>query len=484
MQTMYPAIPNSPVTELASAIDATQTTIPLVNATVLPDAPNLATIGIGETAETILYTGKSGNDLTGVTRGFQGSASAWGAGQKVARYFTAYDHDAFRLNIEEHETDLSSATAEATANTLAKRDANACLKVANPSAATDAANRQFVETITGLLTNLSTTQKTNLVAAINEVFQLGNEKKSDLVDALIAIGLSASTSESWDDLIAKVAAVIRATGNAVASDVLSGRTFSNASANGITGTMANRGAISATLSSQGQEYTVQQGYHSGSGKVTANISNLTAGNIRSGATVGGVAGTFSQFSNGATAAQILTGRSAAVNGSTVNGTMANRTGHVTGQSVSRSGTTVRIRPQAGYYPGDSGNSVQISDANFVASNIRSGVSLFGLTGTLIEGNPSAWGNLFGDGTARTISGLSFTPSIVYFISKRSNGDIGQIGVLVNRPSDIGTGYLALFSGNTFTSLNAFNSNYSISTGSFTFFASSSNSPTYYWLAYQ
>ena len=49
-------------------------------------------------------------------------------------------------------------------------------------------------------------------------------------------------------------------------------------------------------------------------------------------------------SNGATAGQILSGRRAVVNGGEVIGTMPNRTGHVTGQSISQSGTTLRIRP--------------------------------------------------------------------------------------------------------------------------------------------
>jgi len=114
MQQMYPGQPNSPQTELASAVADTDTTIPLLDASKLPPAPNIATIGVGEDAETILYTGISGNDLTGVTRGFQGSAKAWNVGAKVARYFTAYDHEAFRQNIEEAQT---------TANTHASRHA-------------------------------------------------------------------------------------------------------------------------------------------------------------------------------------------------------------------------------------------------------------------------------------------------------------------------------------------------------------------------
>lgn len=166
---------------------------------------------------------------------------------------------------------------------------------------------------------------------------------------------------------------------ATASQILSGQT-AYVDGSKVTGTMTNRGAVSQTLSSQGQSYTIPAGYHNGSGKVTANISNLTAANIKAGATVGGVTGTFSSDAN-ATTAQILSGRTAYVNGSKLTGTMANRTGAVTAQAISRNGTTLRFRPQAGYYPGDSSNFVQYTDANFIASNILKGVNLFGLTGT-------------------------------------------------------------------------------------------------------
>lgn len=56
-------------------------------------------------------------------------------------------------------------------------------------------------------------------------------------------------------------------GDAVASEVLSGKTFTND--NGLqTGTMPNRGAVSQTLSA-GQSYTVPEGYHNGNGVVNA-----------------------------------------------------------------------------------------------------------------------------------------------------------------------------------------------------------------------
>ncbi|WP_138756533.1 hypothetical protein [Paenibacillus sinopodophylli] len=111
---MYPGIANSYQTELSAAITAAVTTIPLqsVAVTILPDGPNIAVIGTDETAETIHYTGKSGNTLTGVTRGYNGTtARSWALGSRVARMFTAADWDSARQNIETLNTMQSEAAA-------------------------------------------------------------------------------------------------------------------------------------------------------------------------------------------------------------------------------------------------------------------------------------------------------------------------------------------------------------------------------------
>ncbi|MEK4879496.1 hypothetical protein [Paenibacillus sp. FSL R5-0908] len=110
-QQMYSAIANSPGTELSAAITAAVTTIPVVTGSVLPEGPNIITIGVDETSETVLYTSKSGNSLIGCTRGFGGTtAKGWAVASRVARYYTAYDHEAFRKNL----TDLSGVTSEST----------------------------------------------------------------------------------------------------------------------------------------------------------------------------------------------------------------------------------------------------------------------------------------------------------------------------------------------------------------------------------
>lgn len=62
-------------------------------------------------------------------------------------------------------------------------------------------------------------------------------------------------------------------GDALPAEVLSGKTFTND--NGPqTGTMVNRGAVSQNIAIGGS-YTIPEGYHNGSGTVTASASGLT-----------------------------------------------------------------------------------------------------------------------------------------------------------------------------------------------------------------
>ncbi len=79
------------------------------------------------------------------------------------------------------------------------------------------------------------------------------------------------------------------------AEVLTGKTF-HARGTSYTGTMPNRGAVTGTISTKAQEYTVPQGYHDGSGKVSiaaAEQDKLIATNIRQGITILGVEGSMS-----------------------------------------------------------------------------------------------------------------------------------------------------------------------------------------------
>ena len=106
--TLYPGIAFSPQAELTDNIGAADTIIPVSDAAAFPDAPNLATIGTDEEGETILYTAKTANALSGCRRGVEGTAKSWQAGEPIGRNFTAKDHADLIAEVRE-----AAKTAEA-----------------------------------------------------------------------------------------------------------------------------------------------------------------------------------------------------------------------------------------------------------------------------------------------------------------------------------------------------------------------------------
>lgn len=140
---MYKGIPNSPEATLTSDINSSQTTITVSDANIIPEVPNILVIG-GNTdnPETAKVTGKNGNTLT-VERGFQGSAQAWEAGTKISRNFTEYDYNALVENIKtlKGNTDINADNILSLMNYV------------------------------GNLENLDTVEKSNIVLALNEIYQ-------------------------------------------------------------------------------------------------------------------------------------------------------------------------------------------------------------------------------------------------------------------------------------------------------------------------
>ena len=132
-----------------------------------------------------------------------------------------------------------------------------------------------------------------------------NELKSQLANSINNKTGSSLTSNSTVDEMAAIINSIKtleqatADANATASNILVDKT---AYVNGakITGTMPNKGAVTASLNCGGS-YTIPAGYHNGSGKVTANSLS-------------------SQTSANATAKDIIKGKTAWVNGSKITGT--------------------------------------------------------------------------------------------------------------------------------------------------------------------
>jgi hypothetical protein len=82
---------------------------------------------------------------------------------------------------------------------------------------------------------------------------------------------------------------------AVAAEILASKT-AHARGIALTGEMPNRGSVSGTISTIDGEYTIQNGYHDGSGKVgmdSTEQAKLIPSNVRQGVTVLGVVGTMS-----------------------------------------------------------------------------------------------------------------------------------------------------------------------------------------------
>ena len=176
-----------------------------------------------------------------------------------------------------------------------------------------------------------------------------------------------------------------------AGDVLAGKVILDSEGEPLTGTMPERGNWSSSELSAGASITIPGGHHSGSGKVTA--KSLSA-----------------QTSGTATAAQILSGKTAWVNGSEVTGSMANR-GNYGGAGNSRgndtSGQRMWVKVPGGYYNENAQVFLNWADirsmAGLTPDKIKKNVSIMGITGThdgFVPGpmdiyNRGAWGAGYG-----------------------------------------------------------------------------------------
>ena len=197
-----------------------------------------------------------------------------------------------------------------------------------------------------------------------------------------------------------------AEGNAGAGTVLAGYTFSNDDDTGIAGSMTNRGAINQSLGINGT-YAIPAGYHNGSGQVTQSIptkaaatitpgtadqtiaagqylsgvqtvkgdADLVTGNIRAGVDLFGVTGK---------ASVVETADATAVDANVLSGLTYYRNGAKgTGTIPSKAAATITPGTSdqpiaAGQYL--SGAQTVKGDANLVTGNIKSGISIFGVTG--------------------------------------------------------------------------------------------------------
>lgn len=120
MLPMYKGIPFSKSTTLINGISASETQAIVADALVLPEPPNMFTFAddVNGLYETVSYTGINGNIITGLTRGVEGIARAWGADTTLYRTFTAADHEALIENIQSKATTEQGKRADITAGFL------------------------------------------------------------------------------------------------------------------------------------------------------------------------------------------------------------------------------------------------------------------------------------------------------------------------------------------------------------------------------
>jgi hypothetical protein len=246
----------------------------------------------------------------------------------------------------EDKAALDAATSAATASTLAKRDTAGRLKAAAPAAADDVARKNETDAaVTAAATAHSRADAA--YSRADAAFTQASDGKTVVAAAITGKGIPASNSDTFPQLATKISSIPLAAGNAVAADVLVGKTFSTPAGTGIPGAMPDNGAVVLTPSALAN-VAVPNGRHNGS--VVAQVAVNTAA--------------------------LLTGHSVAG----ANGTMPNH-----GAPTWTPTTYNQVLP-AGHFDGGT----VLGDTNLKAENIAEGVPLFGVVGNLI-GRKSASG---------------------------------------------------------------------------------------------
>ena len=214
------------------------------------------------------------------------------------------------------------------------------------------------------------------MATITELLSQLQTDKNNLVANLISKGVEASETETFTSLVPKVLAI--STGidtsdaTATAADMKNGVT---AYVNGekITGSAYTRGTVKAVV--DGKPHYLQTGFYEG-----INIpgdTELLPENIKSGIEIYGTTGTLESLDTSdatATEAEIREGYTAYINGEKITGTIPDWGEHI----------YIPTTEDQVFAPGHYVSGVQTvkGDANLISGNIKKGVSIFNVEGSL------------------------------------------------------------------------------------------------------
>lgn len=285
---------------------------------------------------------------------------------------------------------------------------------------------------------VATTEKENMITALEEMGVVVEEGASlgDIADLITTVETGIDTSDA----------------TATSNDILSGKT-AYVDGEKITGTIATKTA--SNLSASGATVTVPAGYYasqttksvaSGSAKTPATTitKNPSITINSSGLITASVSGTQSVTPT-VSAGYVSSGTAGTI---TVNGSATKQLAFQPAKTITPS-TASQIAVSSGYYTG--GNITVAGDANLIAGNIKSGTSIFGVTGTY-EGSGGSSGDTSVEDGLITKTLTNYTNDRVSFIGDCTFQDFTNL-TSVNFPKVISIGSNAFARCNNLTSAN-------------------------------
>jgi len=204
-------------------------------------------------------------------------------------------------------------------------------------------------------------------------------------------GPTAGTGHTLDEVMSK-APVINGNG-AIPTQVLAGQ-FYWGLLGGNWGLKVGTATAGDNVTGSSLSMTIPDGFYSGGKRATASDADLNAANVKSGVDIFGVTGNVVEATGDATAANVLTGLTfsnagnAGVSGSMPNNAAVTITPSTTAQIIA-----------AGYH---NGSGTVETDTDLTAANIKSGVDIFGVSGTHTGIGGNIQDTSSGDATAAEI----------------------------------------------------------------------------------